>query len=58
MPGDVSGGDFVMRLADRAIDDPTLRLEDIVPTRRGSVVLTGRNEKPKPSDFQLTQKPD
>jgi hypothetical protein len=38
--------------ADRAANDPTLRPGDIISTRRGLFVFTGRDEEHRPGDFQ------
>jgi len=37
--------------AERAANDPTLRPGDIISTRRGLFVFTGRDEEHRPSDF-------
>jgi hypothetical protein len=37
--------------AERAANDPTLRQGDIISTRRGLFVFTGRDEEHRPGDF-------
>ena len=46
-----SSGQLETEAANRAVNDPTLRQGDIISTRRGFFVFTGRDEEHRPSDF-------
>jgi hypothetical protein len=51
-PADPSPSDRLeTEAAERAVNDPTLRQGDIISTRRGLFVFTGRDEEHRPGDF-------